>query len=111
MSSTVEELKKQHKQMSLEKRTVDRKTEDTRTNTIDESNKLEAEIEALEEDLASLKDEYGVINDKNTVRTHRVSEYLGLGFLSSTFELDVLSTSKIPKVFIRNKLLHLIKPF
>ena len=65
MSSELDQLKAKHEELRLQKRAVDRETEDTRTKTIEEKRVAEAEIEKLQLDLESLKEETTALTDKN----------------------------------------------
>ena len=65
MSSELDQLKAKHEELRLQKRAVDRDTEDTRTKTIEEKRVAEAEIEKLQLDLESLKEETAALTDKN----------------------------------------------
>ena len=65
MSSELDQLKAKHEELRLQKRAVDRETEDTRTKTIEEKRVAEAEIEKLQLDLESLKEETAALTDKN----------------------------------------------
>ncbi|KAL5253806.1 hypothetical protein ACHWQZ_G013544 [Mnemiopsis leidyi] len=65
MSSELEQLKVQHEELRLEKRAIDRETEDTRTKTIEDKRAAEAEIEKLQLDLESMKEEAAELNLKN----------------------------------------------
>ena len=65
MSSELDQLKVQHEELRLEKRAIDRETEDTRTKTIEDKRTAEAEIEKLQLDLESLKEEAADLNLKN----------------------------------------------
>ena len=65
MSSELEQLKVQHEELRLTKRAIDRETEDTRTKTIEDKRVAEAEIEKLQLDLESLKEETTELIQKN----------------------------------------------
>ena len=65
MSSELDQLKAKHEELRLQKRAVDRETEDTRTKTIEEKRVAEADIERLQLDLESLKEETAALTDKN----------------------------------------------
>ena len=65
MSSELDQLKIQHEQLRLEKRAVDRKTEDCRTKIIEDSRTAEAEIEKLQLDVDALKEEAAALMAKN----------------------------------------------
>ena len=65
MSSELDQLKAKHEELRLQKRAVDRDTEDTRTKTIEEKRVAEAQIEKLQLDLESLKEETAALTDKN----------------------------------------------
>ena len=65
MSSELDQLKAKHEELRLQKRAVDRDTEDTRTKTIEEKRVAEAEIEKLQLDLESLKEETAALTNKN----------------------------------------------
>ena len=65
MSSELDQLKIRHEELRLEKRAVDRETEDTRTKTIEDKRVAGAEIEKLQLDLESMKEETAALNDKN----------------------------------------------
>ena len=65
MSTELEQLKALHETLRLEKRAVDRETEDTRTKTVEDKRVIEAEIEKLQHDLESMKDETAELIQKN----------------------------------------------
>ena len=65
MSSELDQLKATHEDLRLQKRSIDRETEDTRTKTIEDKRVAEAEIEKLQLDLESLKEETADLNEKN----------------------------------------------
>jgi len=65
MSCELDQLKATHETLRLQKRSIDRETEDTRTKTIEEKRVAEAEIEKLQLDLESLKEETATLSEKN----------------------------------------------
>ena len=65
MSCELDQLKATHETLRLQKRSIDRETEDTRTKTIEEKRVAEAEIEKLQLDLESLKEETAALSEKN----------------------------------------------
>jgi len=65
MSDDLEQLKVRHEELRLEKRAVDRQTEDTRTKTVEDKRAAEAEIEKLQLDVDSLKEETAALVEKN----------------------------------------------
>ena len=67
MSCELDQLKATHETLRLQKRSIDRETEDTRTKTIEEKRVAEAEIEKLQLDLESLKEETADLSEKNKI--------------------------------------------
>ena len=65
MSSELDQLKATHEELRLIKRSIDRETEDTRTKTIEDKRAAEAEIEKLQLDVDSLKEETAALVEKN----------------------------------------------
>ena len=65
MSSELDQLKATHEELRLQKRAIDRETEDTRTKTIEDKRVAAAEIEKLQLDLESLKEETAALTEKN----------------------------------------------
>jgi len=66
MSCELDQLKIKHEELRLEKRAVDRLTEDTRTKIIEDSRTAEAEIEKLQLDVEALKEEAAALMTKNS---------------------------------------------
>ena len=65
MSTELDQLKATHEELRLQKRAIDRETEDTRTKTIEDKRVAAAEIEKLQLDLESLKEEAAALTEKN----------------------------------------------
>ena len=65
MVSELDQLKAKHEELRLLKRAIDRETEDTRTKTIDDKRVAEAEIEKLQHDVDSMKEECAELTQKN----------------------------------------------
>ena len=65
MFSELDQLKATHEELRLQKRAIDRETEDTRTKTIEDKRVAAAEIEKLQLDLESLKEETAALTEKN----------------------------------------------
>ena len=65
MSSELDQLKATHEQLRLQKRSIDRETEDTRTKTIEDKRAAGVEIEKLQLDVDSLKEETAALVEKN----------------------------------------------
>jgi len=70
MSANLEELKAQHEKLRLEKRAVDRVTEDIRAKTVEDKRKHAEEIEALEKEIEKKKEKVARANERNkTIET------------------------------------------
>ena len=65
MVSELDQLKVKHEELRLEKRAIDRETEDTRTKTIEDKRVAEAEIEKIQLDVDSMKEECAELAQKN----------------------------------------------
>ena len=65
MSTELDQLKATHEELRLQKRAIDRETEDTRTKTIEDKRVAAAEIEKIQLDLESLKEETAALTEKN----------------------------------------------
>ena len=63
--SELDQLKIKHEELRLEKRAVDRETEDTRTKTVEDKRVAEAENEKLQLDVDSMKEEAAELINKN----------------------------------------------
>ena len=68
MNKELEALKAQHEKLRLEKRAIDRVTEDTRTKQIEDKRKNADQIEALEKAIQEKKELVASLNEKNKVR-------------------------------------------
>ena len=73
MNKELEALKAQHEKLRLEKRAIDRVTEDTRTKQVEDKKKNNNQIEALEKAIEEKKELVGSLNEKTKVRLNSSS--------------------------------------